>query len=250
MKTFKFTISAYNKDSVVDSVNEANKKAKKLTKSDDFIALEMSDPYLREGDGWVIDVNASCLDFFFKIPGYEVLGGISNKGIVDGTPVNMITAREEENLSRFALALPQDIPCEHCGTNRRRRHWVVVRNTETNKEIVLGKTCAEDYTGHSVHDALSAINFFGEFSENILEIAERDEEERSGGFWPNSFQKVLSASSYALREAMERTPGDERFMDYYYDTALAILSGGLKSEDVKFKELIQRSIDFYDAAAS
>jgi len=47
------------------------------------------------------------------------------------------------------LEMPAKIVCDHCGTNRRRRRYAyVLENTETGKQIMVGKQCLRDFLGH------------------------------------------------------------------------------------------------------
>ena len=107
-------------------------------------------------------------DFILEFPEIK-LGDYQVVGVIKHPSRNMEEAMTvqfygEESLSkRYADIEPTR--CDHCNTERYRTTQIVLRNSE-GKEIVVGKSCVEEYTGvklHADYTLFAEIDFDEEF---------------------------------------------------------------------------------------
>ena len=94
-----------------------------------------------------------CKDFTLEIPeiklgDYEVVGVIKHPAR-GHEEFEVIQFYGEEGLSKRYADI-QPTRCDHCNTERYRTCQIVLRNKE-GKEIVVGKSCVEEYTGIKLH---------------------------------------------------------------------------------------------------
>lgn len=94
------------------------------------------------------------------LPGdWELIGEIT-EGISDETGThNFVNGFGD--LSKY---VSRDLHlCDHCQTNRRRVHSMILRAKETKKEVVVGSTCLKDFLGHDPAHAVFMLQFLDEF---------------------------------------------------------------------------------------
>lgn len=71
------------------------------------------------------------------LKGYSVIGTINDQGLINEAPEKTIPDSFREN----------DLHCDHCQTNRGRKLVVILKNSETNEFLQVGRSCLKDYTG-------------------------------------------------------------------------------------------------------
>lgn len=132
-----------------ERINKINKKAEKYG-CQKIQILEESELYDYTEDRIEYIV---VKDFILEIPeiklgDYEVVGVIKHpsRGHEES---EVIQFYGEEGLSK-RYADTQPTRCDHCNTERYRTCQIVLRNKE-GKEIVVGKSCVEEYTGIKLH---------------------------------------------------------------------------------------------------
>ena len=123
-----------------------------------------------------------------------VVGDFAFQASIEITPngnyVDMIPGLELDPKYRTV-----DGHCEHCRTQRRRKHVFVVRNVDTGESVQVGRTCLRDFLG--IDDPKWIMNTF-KFWRSV-----GDDDEGFGGFgryeWSESLQYLLARTNACIR---------------------------------------------------
>jgi hypothetical protein len=87
---------------------------------------------------------------------FEIVAILENIAMLDDTPVNNIYVQSEEYTITELKNYVNSCSCEHCNSNRKRKHTFILKDRNTNKLIQIGKTCVRDYTNfYNTNDFLS-----------------------------------------------------------------------------------------------
>lgn len=83
-----------------------------------------------------------------KIDGWELVALTDDVG-EDKNRVRLLLSTKEDYLTEDLISKfhSEPLSCEHCNTNRRRKHTAWIRNTETGEFKQLGLECLKLYTG-------------------------------------------------------------------------------------------------------
>lgn len=145
-------------------LNTFNKKFSKYGNGD--ITYKVTEPYAVRIEGThqnhlVVDVT---VDASYKINGYEFVASI------ESTPSDNLIKKISEEV--FVPEIYRNrCACDHCKTNRVRKYTVLLKNSETNEYIQVGKSCVVDYLGKDMGDYASYLSLFDnldDFVENNL----------------------------------------------------------------------------------
>ena len=148
-----------------ERINEINKKAEKYG-CQKIQILEESELYdYTEDEVSYIVVKEFTLEIpEIKLGDYEVVGVIKHpsRGYEES---EVIQFYGEEDLSKRYADIDSS-RCDHCNTEKYRTCQIVLRNKE-GKEIVVGKSCVEEYTGiklHADYKLFAEMDFEDEFN--------------------------------------------------------------------------------------
>lgn len=97
-----------------------------------------------------------------QIPGWTLLLGMERDMETKDRVLNAVfgPGQDDEKNRKFRTT---PIRCDHCGHNRIRRWGYVLREDATGKEIMVGKTCVKDFTGHDPEKAMRLMSIHREF---------------------------------------------------------------------------------------
>lgn len=99
---------------------------------------------------------------------------------------NLITRCNVPYSKEYDKYINNDIHCEHCKQNRRRKTAYILKNDETNETIIVGSTCLEEFTGGL--DASIVAQCFE--SLKYIELSESN-----GGNYENVSNEIISYNS-------------------------------------------------------
>lgn len=186
----KATILASNLNAFNAFVATKNKKAVKLGCPE--IKVEVSAPYVKEvkmENGDMVSfqyVDLSIDESAIKLGNYSVVGRIDD---VEGSIIvsGMTDMKKYRNYSMSQ--------CDHCNTNRPRKHLILVKEGE--KELAIGSQCLNDFVGHP-----SALSYVAAM-QWVYDLAEIVEEEGfTTGTSSNavySVERVLNIAAAVIR---------------------------------------------------
>ena len=132
------------------------------------IVYEKSDPYTIRENGRQIVVVDVTVDAQYRINDYDFVALLEWN---DATKCNLIKTPGGE------MNVPEEYRyrthCDHCNTNRYRKHSVVLKNTITNDYIQVGKSCVCDYLGKDMGDYASYLSFYSSLDDEVKDIRDR-----------------------------------------------------------------------------
>lgn len=156
------TIPQNNRNDFLKQIEKINTKAEKFGCEKVQIISE-SEVYEYEdestdNDGNLIIRSCYVIDFEIEFPEIK-LGDYTVIGIVrqpDRRVAEDVIQYYGEEYIHVKYENLDPYRCDHCGSRRWRREQIIVRNNKTNEELVIGKSCVENYTGCK----LKGYNFF------------------------------------------------------------------------------------------
>lgn len=152
LKVNEFEISKYRLSNLEAKIRRLNRLCQRLELPE--LEMKRSDFYIK--DIAVIDQYTNKQTHKISVKACKV--GISgNIPKINGWEfVALIEHGRERNIvkSLSSTATPEQYftlkgSCEHCNTNRVRKYTVLIQNTETKEFKQIGKSCLNDYLGHS-----------------------------------------------------------------------------------------------------
>ena len=140
--------------------------------------------YMKE----VVDVEISGA---YKVQGYQIVASCE---WLDNQKANLIYS--DENIS-IPARFRTSCNCEHCNTNRQRKHTTILRNEETGEFKQVGNSCLADYFGQSI---VTYAGFLSDF--NSLEEWAEQANHSHVAYSPTMFRVeniVLRTAEYVVR---------------------------------------------------
>ena len=141
-----------------------NKFAKKFEKYGSYTINEL-DSYICEDKNdrrygyQLIDVE---VDASYKVGNYDFVASLE---YVSEVKENLIKKVSDD------VFVPNEykyrVECDHCKTNRPRKHTIVLRSKDDGKYIQVGKSCVKDYIGVDLGNYMSYLSFFDNLDDFI-----------------------------------------------------------------------------------
>jgi hypothetical protein len=161
MKTFTIDVALVGRfEAKLDSFQ---KKFKKY--GEGGITYEVSEPRVITNRSnrrqLVVDIT---VDASYKVAGYEFVASVET--VLAGNLIKKISD------DVFVPEIYRDrCWCDHCKSNRARKYTVILKNSETDEYIQVGKSCIKDYIGCDMSHYASYLEFYTELDESIEKMS-------------------------------------------------------------------------------
>ena len=164
----KYTVLESLIEKVRERISKFSKKFDKFGK--EFFVYKESEPYLKEYKKVggitqfekVVDVEVLGS---YKVSGYTFVASLEyfpeiGKNIIKKTP-NSDEIPEEFYTRTF---------CDHCKSNRFRKHTILLKNESDGTYVQVGKTCVKDYVGINAESYISYLSYFENMEEYLSNL--------------------------------------------------------------------------------
>ena len=110
---------------------------------------------------WLVDLDVTAS---YKIGGYEFVAALE---WIDEAKENLI--KKASNDVYVPEIYKSRRECDHCKTKRLRKSTIVLKNTDTEEYIQVGKSCVKDYIGYDLGNYANYLSFFSDLESYLNE---------------------------------------------------------------------------------
>lgn len=138
------------------------------------ITYTKSEPYLREfkdttGKEHKVKAIHVNVEGHYQVSGYEFIASLEYK---EELRKNLV--KKAPNTADIPEMYLTRTYCDHCKVDRFRKYTVLLKNTETNEYVQVGKSCVKDYLGCDVNSFTAYFSCWDSLEE-YLESLERSD---------------------------------------------------------------------------